>query len=112
MGISQTDLAEAVGKSRHWVSQLERGAWYRDGNPFTLEPDMAVKLAGVLDIPVVDMLVAGRVPELKWPDLSNYSSIDDNVIVIDVTRLTEHQRDIIQGLINEFKTLNAGEATE
>ncbi|SDR77719.1 helix-turn-helix transcriptional regulator [Corynebacterium timonense] len=102
LGISQADLGEAVGKSRHWVTQLEKGSWYRTGEPFTLESDGAIKLAGVLGLSVVDVLRAGRVPEIKWPDLSNYRSNDANVAVVDITKLTPAQQELVEGIVNEF----------
>ncbi|GEM_PF-3394673 len=106
LGLSQAEMAEAVGKSRHWVTQLEKGSWYRTGEPFTLEVDGALKLAAVLNLHPIDLLQAGRVPRIKWPDLSNYSSNDDRVRVVDITTLTPTQQELVEGIVNEYNRLN------
>jgi transcriptional regulator with XRE-family HTH domain len=52
--IRQRDIAEAIHKSTAYVSRLESGR-----GPATLTPEIAAKIAKVLDVPVV-VLFAGR----------------------------------------------------
>lgn len=102
--MSQEELGEALGgKSRHWVVQLEKGVRYGTGTRFEVDGDMAVKIALVLGLDPVDVLKTAKIPENRWPDLSNIVSNGGNIRTIDVTTLTVNQADIIERLIAEFK---------
>lgn len=106
LGMTQEQLAAAVGKARSWVLRIERGSRPDRSKPMALDASNAVKLAAVLGLDPVVVLQAGRVPSTEWPNLSNYRSTFDSVQVVDVTSLTADQRDIIERVINEFKHLN------
>ncbi|WP_158268505.1 helix-turn-helix transcriptional regulator [Corynebacterium liangguodongii] len=106
LGMTQDQLASALGRSRIWVVRVEKG-WRDDrAEPITLDGDIAIKLASVLGVDPLSVLRAGRVAPQEWPDLSNYRSMFDSVRVVDVTSLTLEQQDIIERAINEFKHLN------
>ncbi len=102
LGMTQQQLGAAMGKSRHWVGQLERGEWY-ERSVFTLDGDTAVRLAVTLNLPPAEVLHAGRVPKDRWPDLSKIRSVNARVKFVDITTLTPHQQDIIESLVDEFK---------
>ena len=103
LDMSQADLAVAMDRSRHWVAQLERGAWYKDGEPFTLDGDNALRLAMTLDLDPVEVLRAGRVDVSRWPNLSKIRSHSASVRVVDISSLTPQQQDIVERLVDELK---------
>lgn len=103
LDMKQEDLAAAVGKSRHWVAQIERGAWYRTGEPFTLDGDNALRLALSLNLDPVEVLRAGQVEVGRWPDLSKIRSNSASVKSIDISSLTPEQQDLIERLVDELK---------
>lgn len=105
LGMSQEELAEVMGKSRFWVIRLEQGR-QRSGVPFSLDANQAMKLSAVLDLNPATVLRAGRVPESRWPDLSHINSNDGSVKILDVSSLTAQQRDMIERVVNELKSLN------
>lgn len=102
--MTQTDLADALGRSRQWIGQLERGQWYYSQETFTASPDELVKIAGILDISPVEVLIAAGVDKSKWPDLSHIRSKDVNVRTIDLTSLTTNQIRLVEDLVEEFRT--------
>lgn len=103
--MTQSQLADEMGKSRHWVGQLERGHWYGK-DTFTVGADTALRLAMALNLPPAEVLRAGGVPEDNWPDLSQFRSVDVYTKHVDITPLTQHQQNIIESLVDEFKHLN------
>lgn len=104
-GMNQAELAEALGRDRSWVVQLERGRRY-NGNPFETEPLMVMKLAAVLNIDPVDALVAARIDKSQWPDLSHIRSKSANVRTVDITTLSNSQAKLVEQLVKEFKDGN------
>lgn len=104
-GFNQADLGEAVGRDRTWVTQLERGKRY-SGKPFTIEPHMVLKLAGVLQVDPVELLVAAEIPQSEWPDMSHISSNSANVRTIDITTLSPTQAKLVEQLVKELKNGN------
>ena len=111
LDMSQQDLAAAMDKSRHWVAQLERGAWYKDGSPFTLDGDNALRLAMTLNLDPVEVLRAGAVDVKRWPDLSKIRSSSASVRSLDISSLTPEQQDLIERLVDEFKHPTSGNDT-
>lgn len=103
--LNQAELGEAMGRDRTWVTQLERGKRY-NGKPFTIEPHMVLKLAGVLQVDPVDLLVAAEIPEPQWPDLSQVRSNSANVRTVDITTLSPTQAKLIEQLVKELKRGN------
>lgn len=103
LDMKQEDLAAAVDKSRHWVAQIERGAWYRTGEPFTLDGDNALRLSMALNLDPVEVLRAGQVEVARWPDLSKLRSTSASVKSIDISSLTPEQQDLIERLVDELK---------
>jgi len=106
LDMNQADFAKAVGRTRFWVIDLERGEARRTGKPFEVEAMMCMRIADVLALDPVEVLTAARVPEDEWPNFSNIVAKSDFVMHIDITRLTSRQRDIVTGLVDEFKELN------
>lgn len=104
--LTQSELGEAIGKSRWWIVQLEKGAWYVNGKGFALEPMMCLKLADVLGLDPVAVLSAADVPKNDWPDFSNMVAKSDSVRRIDITTLTPAQTRLVAGLVDEFKRGN------
>ena len=102
LNMTQEELGDAMGKTRHWVGQLERGHWYGK-DTFTVGADNALRLAMTLNLPPVEVLRAGGVPEEKWPDLSKVRSVGASVKFVDITTLSPHQQGIIESLVDEFK---------
>lgn len=102
LDMTQEALAEAMGKSRHWVSQLERGEWYKGGT-FTLDGDNALKLAATLGADPLAMLRAGRVDIADWPKQSQMFSNSDSVRLVDIGSLTPTQQDLIERLVDELQ---------
>lgn len=111
LDMKQEDLAAAVDKSRHWVAQLERGSWYRTGEPFTLDGDNALRLALALNLDPVEVLRAGQVEVSRWPDLSKIRSNSASVRSLDISSLTPEQQDLIERLVDEFKHPTSGNDT-
>ncbi|QNE90296.1 helix-turn-helix transcriptional regulator [Corynebacterium incognita] len=105
LGLSQAELASQVGRTRHWVIQLEKGSWY-EGKEFKLDPDMAVKLAAILDVDPVEVLEAAKVPATEWPDLSHTRSNSAKVQTVDITALSPQQAKLIRTLVDELKAGN------
>lgn len=103
--MNQADLAEAIGRDRSWVVQLEKGQRY-NGNAFEIEPHMALKVAGVLNLDPVEVLVAGGVDKSQWPDLSHIRSTSDSVRTVDITTLSNSQAKLVEQLVKEFKDGN------
>lgn len=103
--MNQADLAEAVGRDRSWVVQLEKGERY-NGNPFEVEPHMVLKLAAVLNIDPVEGLVAAGIDKSEWPDLSHMRSTNANVRTVDITTLSNSQAKLVEQLVKEFKDGN------
>ena len=103
LGMKQTDLAVAADRSRHWVTQLEKGVWYKSGERFTLDGDNALRLALVLNLDPVKGLRAGEVPLERWPDLSKIRSHNASVRVVDISSLTVQQQNLIERLVDELK---------
>lgn len=101
-GISQADLAKAMGRSRSWMIQLEKGEWYGEEREFTLEAEYAVKLARLLDISPRIVLKLGKVPQNQWPDLSYTLSNGDTIRTIDITDLTDEQATLVRQLVHEL----------
>lgn len=106
LGMTQADLGEAVGKSRQWVLQVEKGAWTNGGKRVTLSPDNAIKLGLALGKDIEDILLAGEVPAEEWPDLSHISSNQSNLRLVDITSLTERQQVLIESIVDELKREN------
>ena len=107
LGMSQDELGAVMGgRSRQWVSQLERGERYGGGGAFEVSAGVAVQLALVLDLDPVDVLRAAGVPESQWPNLSNVSAKNGKVKTIDITTLSTNQARIIEDLVDEFKAGN------
>lgn len=105
MGMNQADLAESLGRDRSWVVQLEKGRRY-NGNAFEIEPFMALKIAGVLNLDPVEVLVAGGIEKSQWPDLSHIRSNSANVRTVDITTLSNSQAKLVEQLVKEFKDGN------
>lgn len=103
--MNQADLAEAIGRDRSWVVQLEKGRRY-NGNPFETEPLMVLKLAAVLNIDPVEALVAAGIDKSEWPDLSHMRSTSDSVRTVDITTLSNSQAKLVEQLVKEFKDGN------
>lgn len=95
-----------MGKTRHWVIQVEKGIWNNGGRRVSLTPENAIKLALVLGREPEDFLIAGDVPPEKWPDLSHISSKTDSVRVVDITSLTPKQQALIESIVYELRTTN------
>ena len=108
LDMSQEDVALAMDRSRHWVTQLERGTWYKNGETFTLYGDNALRLALTLDLDPVEVLRAGQVELERWPDLSKVRSNSDSVKSIDISSLSPQQQNIIERLVDEFKYPTSG----
>lgn len=104
-GMNQAKLAEAMGRDRSWVVQLERGRRY-NGNRFETEPEMVLKLAAVLNIDPVEALVASGIDKSQWPDLSHIRSKSANVRTVDITTLSNSQAKLVEQLVKEFKDGN------
>ncbi|ALC06572.1 hypothetical protein CDES_10990 [Corynebacterium deserti GIMN1.010] len=59
---TQADLAIAVGKSRWWVIQFEKGERYVSAKEFELEPLMRLKIADSLTLDPTTVLTAADIP--------------------------------------------------
>lgn len=103
LDMSQQDLATAMDKSRHWIAQLERGSWYKDGKAFTLDGDSALRLAMTLNLDPVGVLRAGQVEVSRWPDLSKLRSEHTSVRTVDISSLTPQKQDLVERLVEELK---------
>lgn len=106
LGINQTELGRLIGKSRHWVVQLERGLSYDTEKEKRYQPETCVRLAAVLNLDPVEVLHAARIPSTMWPDLSYMYSKSGIISTIDVTALTEIQQKLVRELIEELKAGN------
>ena len=110
--MSQSELGEAMSRTRHWVAQLEKGVRYGTGEPFEIDSRTAVQLALVLGVEPPAVLSAAGIPPAKWPDLSNIVSSDGSVRTVDITTLSPTQADLVQRLVDEFKAGNHQHETD
>lgn len=105
-GLTQEQFGKAIGRSRLWVTQLERARWYTSGEPFSVNPHELVRIATQLEIPAADLLVDAGIPKEDWPDLAHIRSKDDSVRTVDLTALSTRQINLIEALITELKIGN------
>ena len=112
LGMNQTELGELMGKSRHWVVQLERGASYDTDKEKRYQAETCVRLAAILNLDPVSVLHAAHVPSDLWPDLSLMYSNSDIISTIDVTALTQTQQKLVRELIEELKAGNDNSRTQ
>lgn len=106
LGITQEDLAKALGKSRYWVIQVEKGVWNNGGIRVSLPAQVAVDLAVELGLDKERVLLAAGVEFEKWPNLSHISSNGDKLKILNITSLTPRQQAIIESAVHEYKRLN------
>lgn len=102
LGLSQTALGAALGRTRQWVWRLETASDPKAHWPVGLTPN----LAAVLQISPRDLLTAAGIPEEDWPDLSSMSSNGANLVVIEATGLTERQINLLRSIAEEFRSRN------
>ncbi|WP_222863827.1 helix-turn-helix domain-containing protein [Corynebacterium urealyticum] len=100
LGMSQTDLGAALGRTRQWVWRLETASDPKARWPVGLTP----LLAAVLQISPRDLLIAAGIPEENWPDLASVSSNGTNLVVIEATGLTERQINLLRSIAEEFRS--------
>ncbi|TYR17542.1 helix-turn-helix transcriptional regulator [Corynebacterium urealyticum] len=100
LGMSQTALGAALGRTRQWVWRLETAVDPKAHWPVGLTPN----LAAVLQISPRDLLNAAGIPEEDWPDLSNISSNGANLVVIESTGLSDHQIELLRSIAEEFRS--------
>ncbi|QQB07432.1 transcriptional regulator [Corynebacterium urealyticum] len=100
LGMSQSELGAALGRTRQWVWRLETGNDPRARWPVGLTP----LLAAVLQISPRDLLIAAGVPEENWPNLASVSSNGTNLVVIEATGLTERQINLLRSIAEEFRS--------
>ncbi|MEJ6549884.1 XRE family transcriptional regulator [Corynebacterium sp. USCH3] len=106
VGLSQAELLTAMGKGagyRMWIRELESGVRERTGEATVLTVEEYDKLAGLLNIDVVDLLRAAGVPKTEWTDLSNSSSNSASVVRIDATGLSDRQVRVVEELVRELR---------
>lgn len=106
LNMTQEELAKAVDKSRGWIIQLEKGARYKEGALFTLEPMICLRLADVLNLDPTVVLTAADIPKSEWPNFSNMVAKSAIVKTIDVTTLSHTQERLIRDLVEEIKRGN------
>lgn len=112
LGMNQTELGELMGKSRHWVVQLERGASYDTDKEKRYHAETCIRLAAILNLDPIAVLHAAHVPSELWPDLSHMYSNSDIISTIDVTALTQNQQKLVRELIEELKAGNDNTQTQ
>lgn len=104
--MSQTELLTAMGKGpgyRMWIRELESGVRERTGEATVLTPQEYSKLAGILDIDVVELLRIAGIPKTEWGDLSNTRSNSASVVRIDATGLSDRQVRVVEELVRELR---------
>lgn len=100
LGMSQTELGAALGRTRQWVWRLETASDPNARWPVSLTPH----LAAVLQINPRDLLTTAGVDQTDWPDLSNISSNGANLVVIEANGLTDQQIELLRSIAEEFRS--------
>lgn len=108
-GMTQTELAEAVGMSQRWLSNLETG------NIDMPRPDTMRRLSDALALPLADLYVAAGRAKTKAEaeriaELQGAASADDLRLLERISRLTPNDRRTVESIVDRLLTVRAFEA--